>query len=80
MDQDKNQIKAILEKDLKEVLKKIGLDENFDNKRITCKFCKDIITIDNIHSILPESGAYHFICSKPECSMLLTQYLENKKH
>jgi hypothetical protein len=79
MESEKKEVKAIFEKDLREALSKIGLLEKIERGEVLCKFCRTPITIDTLHSIIPESGAYNVVCDKPECVTKLTEYLEDKK-
>lgn len=75
---EKEKIKAIFETDLQKVLTKIGLIEKLNKSELLCKFCGEVITLDTLHSILPEAGTYNVLCSKPECAIRLAEYLENK--
>lgn len=78
MDEDKKEIEAIHESDLEDALKKIGLWDKLVAGDLQCKFCHSKITTENLHSILPESGAFNVICDAPECVTKLLQYLAEK--
>ena len=79
MEENKKEINAVQERDLEALLQKVGLKDAFLNKQINCKFCGQIVDINNIYSVLPESGTFNIICDKPECITLLLQYLEEGK-
>jgi len=79
MDENKKIVNAVHEKDLEALLEKIGLKDAFISKQINCKFCKQIVDINNIYSVLPESGTFNIVCDKPVCITFLLQYLEERK-
>ena len=72
-------INAIHSRDLDKLLVKIGMLDDFNAGRITCKFCKNIITRDNLYSILPESGAFNFVCEDSICVSRLLDHMDQKK-
>tara|TARA_B100000745_G_scaffold48410_1_gene29040 strand:- start:6955 stop:7197 length:243 start_codon:yes stop_codon:yes gene_type:complete len=78
MNEHDQNIDAIHERDLDKFLKQEKLFEKFENSEILCKFCRTEITRDNLYSILPESGAFNFICSKSECVAKLMEYIDSK--
>jgi hypothetical protein len=60
-------MKAIYDDDLIEFLESIGEYKKIIRGKIKCKFCGEIITIDNISNIFPESGTVKYICNNPNC-------------
>jgi hypothetical protein len=60
-------IKAIHDDDLENFLKGLGIHWDFIHGKLSCAFCKEIITIDNLHSLFPDSGSIKLCCSKPKC-------------
>ena len=78
MEQEKKKINAVHERNLVVLLEKIGLFEKVTAGLVKCKFCTNLITPENIHSILPESGGFNLVCDKPECVNELMQYLNEK--
>jgi hypothetical protein len=78
MESDEKEIDAIHEQDLESVLKKLGFYEQMIQGILKCKFCGSQITMENLHSILPHSSGFSFICDKPECVQKLVEYLEEK--
>ncbi len=78
MDHREQDINAIHERDLDKFLAQEKLIDKFQNGEVLCKFCKDQITKGNIYSILPESGAFNFICQKTECVSKFLEHIESK--
>jgi len=79
MEKEKIKMNTVLENDIDKILNTFNLKDDFYNKKIKCKFCKEIITMDNIYSFLPESGSINLICDKESCISELLIYIENKK-
>lgn len=79
MDNENKQLNAVYEKDLDNLLRKMGIKEDFDAGKIKCKFCKETISKENLHSILPQASAFNLICDKPECVIALAEYLDERK-
>lgn len=65
------QIKAVLNKDLENLLVKTGQINDFLGGYIKCMYCGDVINYDNLSIIIPsvQEGniALHFCCNNPEC-------------
>lgn len=78
MDKENKEINAVHEKDLDNFLKRLGIKERLENRNFKCKFCKEVITKQNLYSILPESGEINFICDKPICVIAFTEYTAEK--
>ena len=79
MEQDNQQVNAVHERDLDNLLTRFGIKEKFDDGQIYCKFCDIIVNKENIHSVLPESEGISVICDKPGCITALLGYLDEKK-
>jgi hypothetical protein len=60
-------IRAIHDDDLENFLKGLGINRDFKNGKLSCAYCKETITIDNLHSFFPDSGSIKICCSKPNC-------------
>lgn len=80
MEDKKENIDSVHEDDLEVFLKKIGLLEEFLDNKIKCKFCDDLVTKENVYSILPQSGSFHLVCNKPECVMKLSEHINERKN
>ncbi|KKS41646.1 MAG: hypothetical protein UV05_C0052G0004 [candidate division CPR1 bacterium GW2011_GWA2_42_17] len=79
MDNYSKKINAVHERDLANLLEKLGIRERFEKGKVLCKFCGTPVTIENIHSFLRESAMVNMICAKPECINLLADYMDEKK-
>jgi len=71
-------LNVVHDKELVNFLIKIGVWEKIQNKKKYCKFCKEIITFDNLHSVFPKSGEINIVCSKTECIKQLLEYIQTK--
>ena len=78
MERENKNIKTILSNDIDKILDKANIKNSFYNGDLKCKFCGDRMTIDNIHSFLPESGALNLICCKEKCVSDLLNYIDKK--
>jgi hypothetical protein len=64
---EKKEINAIHDDELDSLLKKIGVFNDYKDKKLYCCFCKDIIREDNFYAILPEKDDINFCCDKKAC-------------
>lgn len=78
MDDREQNIDALHERDIDKFLVQEGLLSAFQSNEILCKFCKTKISKENIYSILPESGAFNFVCQKNDCVAKLLEHLDEK--
>jgi hypothetical protein len=69
-------INAVHDDNLKNLLKNIGYFDKVKKGDIKCKFCRDVITLENISAIFPESGSIKLICDKPVCIQELKTYIQ----
>jgi len=76
---EKKSLKAVHDDDLEAVLKGLGIYGELIHGRLGCAFCKETVTWDNLHSILPDSGAIKCSCSRPECVKLLLAWMDKRR-
>ena len=66
-----NKVKAILDTDLEEMLKRTNQYEKIINHKIFCKSCGTVITIENIGIIIPvhkdDKSYFEFYCERIDC-------------
>ncbi|MDD2230893.1 MAG: hypothetical protein PHY48_16010 [Candidatus Cloacimonetes bacterium] len=63
-----NKITAILDNQLPEILKKIGILEDIHTGNYTCISCGEVITIENFSTISEsEDGIFVITCTKSSC-------------
>lgn len=79
MQSNHDNLKAVHEQDLAHLLGEIGLLDEFSSGGSRCKFCNTSVSIDNLYSLLSDSGAYKFVCDKAECVDSLLAYVEIKE-
>lgn len=72
-------VKAVLDNDLSEFLDSIGVLGDIKAGRMKCKFCDEVVTLENLHAIFPDSGNISVICSDPECVKALNEYLYERE-
>jgi len=60
-------IQTIYDEDLPKLLSDLGLKEDFDNGRIKCSFCGDVITKENLLTIFSDGKEIKFSCNKESC-------------
>ncbi len=64
----RNQLQAVMDEDLRDLLKSIGELEAIDGGKRFCRVCGTLITTANLQIIVPQTdGSFDFICDKPEC-------------
>lgn len=74
----KAKLSAVHDDDLIALLKSLNLLEKIKNGEVKCKFTKEIITLDNLHSIFPEEGTIKVVCDTPEAIKSLSEYINEK--
>lgn len=62
-----NQMKAVHDNDLEKLLKSLGVYEDVVNGKYHCLFCNNVITAENIDSIVPHEQSVQFTCDNPLC-------------
>ena len=60
-------IQTIYDEDLPKLLSSLGLKDDFDNGRIRCSFCGEIVTKDNLLTIFSDGKEIKFSCNKESC-------------
>ncbi len=73
-------IKAVHDDDLNNLLENLGLLAKFNSGQIKCAFCGDVVNFGNLHSLFHHGGIIKMSCSKPVCVMSMMSKLEEKKY
>ena len=62
------------------LMTKLGIINEFKAGKIKCKFCGIVVTQDNVHSIIKESGGigYKLVCVKAKCINQLNDTLQKR--
>ena len=80
MSKEKDIIEAIHMEDLKELLLNFELLDEFQNSKISCKYCSNIINSNNICAIIINEGNLDFICNNDDCFDKLTEHEKEENH
>lgn len=64
-------LKAVYSSDLDSFLESLGFSEAFSTGDIACRYCKCVITKENLYAIVPTNGTIEFCCNQPECVLSL---------
>ena len=70
----KSPLSAVHDDDLEDVLDALGLSAAFARGEIRCKFCRDVVTWTNLHSLFPDGGDVKMACEKPICVNALLEF------
>lgn len=62
-----NQIKAVLQRDLKKLLKSLGVYDAVCGSRECCYFCRKPLSLETISAVFPYDESVCFCCGRPEC-------------
>lgn len=65
--------------DLERLLIGCGIYDDYKSGLVKCKFCKKVITKDNIYSLFRDSGSYKLICDNSECVKSLLELINDRK-
>lgn len=71
-------LNAIHDNDLIELLKSLGIYDRIIQGKIRCKFTDCIITLDNFHAVIPDSGNISCVCDSSDAIKQLSNYLNEK--
>lgn len=63
----KKNVKAVYDDEIESFFLNLGLLDKFKNNELKCKFCKNVITFNNFHSIFPQSGDVKLVCDNIKC-------------
>lgn len=66
-------LKAVYSSDLDSFLAKLGFAESFSQGDIVCRYCKCVLTKENLYAIVPAYGTIEFCCNQPECVLSLAE-------
>lgn len=71
-------LQAVFDDELQDLMKKLGLYSAFNAGRLTCAFCGDVITWDNLNAFFPDSGAVKVGCTRPHCVSALVEKVNRR--
>lgn len=71
-------VNAVHDNQFESFLIKLGVFDDVMNGTRKCKFCGSPVSYDHIATVFAESGDIKFVCDKPECMAMLSEYLAEK--
>jgi len=74
---EKTKMKMIQEDDLISYLKSLGMYQEILDGEISCKFCKTVITLENLQALFPDNDQISVVCSNIKC---ISSLHPRKKH
>jgi hypothetical protein len=63
----KTELSYIEDKDLTDLIKKIGRWDDFLNGNLHCHQCERTLTLENLSGFLVKDGNYQFLCDSQTC-------------
>ena len=66
-DKQKIKIKMVQEEDLVQYLNSLGVYQNILDRKVNCRFCGLIITMENLQALFPYEDKICFVCSNAKC-------------
>lgn len=63
-----NEIKAILDQDFEDLLRRLNVYDAVVAGTVHCAFCQDTISVSNISMVFPKNGEVCFCCDKKICT------------
>ncbi len=75
----KDTVDAVHDQDIETYLASLGILAKLQRGRMLCKFCRDPVTLDTLHSLFPQSGDIKVVCDKPHCVIQLTDLLRTEQ-
>ena len=67
-------IKAVYSSDIDVFLAKLEVLEQFNQGKCTCKYCKEVITRNNLYAIIPmPHKKVDMCCNRPDCVLSLSE-------
>jgi len=67
MNDTRDIIEVLHEKDLKQFLEELGKYNDFENDRLLCKFCKESVSMNNIYGIFIIENDIELVCDNDMC-------------
>jgi hypothetical protein len=74
----KEALHAVYDDDLMELLEHLGVARRFEQGRLNCAVCGDVITWDNLNGLFPEGGQVKVGCTRPACVSELVERLNRQ--
>jgi len=69
-------LNLVHDSDLIKLLESLNVNNDFNLGKKKCKFCSQIVNLENLHSLFKESGDIKFVCDSPDCIKRLMLFIE----
>jgi hypothetical protein len=67
-------LKAVYSSDIDAFLEKLEVLEQFNQGKFACKYCKEVITRNNLYAIIPMPNKnVDMCCNRPDCVLSLSE-------
>jgi hypothetical protein len=67
-------IKAVHDDDLEDFLSSVGILHDILAGEARCKFCRQIVDLDSVQAVFPESGSVRLVCNREGCMNAFLRY------
>lgn len=64
---EKSKIKMVQDEDLVPYLISLGVYQDILDRKIHCRFCGSVITLENLQALFPYEEKIYFVCSNVKC-------------
>jgi len=78
MNHDYHHLKVVHDNDLEGFLETIGELRDVKEGNRKCKYCRSVITMENLHSVFRQSGDIKYVCDDPTCIEKLLEFINEK--
>ena len=75
---EKKKLHAVHDDDLSSLLESLGIHDALRARRIPCFFCKEPVSEQNLHALLPYQKKVCVTCDKPDCVKALNLHLQER--
>lgn len=65
---DKTEIKAVLDEDFENLLKRLNVYQSVVAGEVECEYCHNTVNLENISMVFPKDRKVCFCCDKKECT------------
>jgi hypothetical protein len=80
MERSTQTLRAVHDDDLEAFLEALGIASDVRAGRMDCAFCKDTVTLANLHAVFPDGGDVKVVCDRPDCVKELLARLEARRY
>lgn len=75
---DEGRVQAVHDDQLQTLLDNLQISSKMQKGEMKCKFCRTIVSFENLAAIFPEIDTIKVVCGEPKCFLELTNYINGK--